>query len=278
MTPDPQTAAPLTDAQITAMLNVARAGIYPHLCYVVALLEGEQLRRAQAVPPQQEASEAEKRQQAVNAAFKAGQAAVRVQELGRVAALVEQWRSEAATAPRLSASMGPARARTMQLALEACADELHAAVSPEARREAQPASLPHTCMGGDPGSGLNGPCYACEDEKRASAGPDVDLTYELYRAASSRVPAPAESLEWQPIETAPPDETTILRPHRIWGPMDVRRITNEQQLGTLSRGIDWQWLNGDLTTAWTESAFLPFWMPLPSVAALQRSRENRSLT
>jgi hypothetical protein len=43
-------------------------------------------------------------------------------------------------------------------------------------QDAQPASLPHTCMGGDPGSSLNGPCYACEDEKAqpASARPDVE--------------------------------------------------------------------------------------------------------
>ena len=80
-------------------------------------------------------------------------------------------------------------------------------------------------------------------------------------AAISRLSATC----WQPIETAPDDDTVILRPHRIWGAMDVRRNVNPKNTSVLAAGIDWKWLNGDYTTAWTEEAFLPFWMPLPAM-------------
>lgn len=44
----------------------------------------------------------------------------------------------------------------------------------EIRQEkAEPAAVPpHTCMGGDPGSGLNGPCSACEQEQAEYAAWD----------------------------------------------------------------------------------------------------------
>lgn len=90
----------------------------------------------------------------------------------------------------------------------------------------------------------------------------------LAKWLESLLPSPEATgaQTWHPIETAPNDDTVILRPHRIWGAMDVQRVTDNtrHQLGTLSKGIDWRWLNGDLTTAWTEEAFLPFWMPRPA--------------
>lgn len=89
----------------------------------------------------------------------------------------------------------------------------------------------------------------------------------VLRAADPGVGGGSSS-PWQPIETLKPDPNiVVLRPHRIWGAMDVRYLTDEQRStvhGTLQAGIPWRWMNGDYTTAWTEEAFLPFWMPLPA--------------
>src|SRR5262245_22251664 len=64
---------------------------------------------------------------------------------------------------------------------------------------------------------------------------------------------------WQPIEsfTGGPHDV-VLRPHRIWGQMDVKRMPVDID------GKHYDWMNGDYTTAWPEEAFLPFWMPLPA--------------
>lgn len=71
---------------------------------------------------------------------------------------------------------------------------------------------------------------------------------------------------WQPIETLDIDDATvILRPHRIWGPMDVKRNLNPAV-------TPHPWVNGDLTTAWPERAFLPFWMHLPLPPVLQEPK------
>lgn len=90
--------------------------------------------------------------------------------------------------------------------------------------------------------------------------PDVPMPLPPEQARQAEWEA-----QWQPIATAPKDDTVILRPHRIWGAMDVRRISeaDAERVSVLSRDIPWAWLNGDYTTAWTESAFLPFWMPRP---------------
>jgi hypothetical protein len=73
--------------------------------------------------PEVEPGESEKRQQAVSAAYQAGQASVRVLS----SRLAERWRNEASAAASLIDGMGAACARTAQLTLEACADELEAA-------------------------------------------------------------------------------------------------------------------------------------------------------
>jgi hypothetical protein len=103
-------------------------------------------------------------------------------------------------------------------------------------------------------------CELCEDI--------VAFGTEQYRAGASAERARQQGLiqTWQPIATAPKDGTVILRPHRIWGAMDVRYITDSdaQRVSVLADGIPWRWLNGDYTTAWTDEAFMPFWMPLPS--------------
>jgi len=77
---------------------------------------------------------------------------------------------------------------------------------------------------------------------------------------------PEQITAWRDIATFRADsQEVILRPHRIWGAMDVRRITDAEarNVTTLSKGIDWRWMNGDMSTAWTEDAFYPFWMPRP---------------
>jgi hypothetical protein len=49
---DTQPPAVLSDAELAQLLNIARAGHYPKVSYVIALLEAEQQRRAQAVQAQ----------------------------------------------------------------------------------------------------------------------------------------------------------------------------------------------------------------------------------
>jgi len=72
-----------------------------------------------------------------------------------------------------------------------------------------------------------------------------------------------EGQGWQDIATAPKDGTVILRPHRIWGAIDVRYAVEPLSVTTLTAGTKWEWLNGDYTTAWPDDAFLPFWQRLP---------------
>lgn len=85
-----------------------------------------------------------------------------------------------------------------------------------------------------------------------------DCADELEAALSSPRSPQWETDGWQPIATAPKDaDTVILRPHRIWGAMDVRYKP------TTINGKPFNWLNGDYTTAWPDEAFLPFWRPIP---------------
>lgn len=69
-------------------------------------------------------------------------------------------------------------------------------------------------------------------------------------------------MEWQPIESLPDDikqdGTVVLRPHYIYGAMDVR-----WKPGIYGEGKHYNWINGDYTTAWPDEAFSPHWMPLP---------------
>lgn len=64
--------------------------------------------------------------------------------------------------------------------------------------------------------------------------------------------------DWQPLETCPMNDTTVLRPHLIWGAMDVRWKPEGRK-----DGHRFPWMNGDYTHAWPSEAFLPYWMPLP---------------
>lgn len=104
---------------------------------------------------------------------------------------------------------------------------------------------------------------------RGRGYPDIVMTDAMDALALRTVLA---EREWQPVETVPRDGTVVLRPHRIWGAMDVRYITETDavRVSVLANGIKWCWLNGDYTTAWTESAFMPYWMPLPPPPAEAR--------
>lgn len=82
----------------------------------------------------------------------------------------------------------------------------------------------------------------------------------LFREAADALEA---AVTWQPIETFKDDQlddVVILRPHRIWGAMDVKR--NRHLVST--DGTAYPWVNGDCTNMWPEEAFLPFWMPRPT--------------
>jgi len=84
----------------------------------------------------------------------------------------------------------------------------------------------------------------------------------INKAEAEKQHAAVETLRqergWQPIETYVVKDEAILRPHRIWGAMDVRYKETPT-----TRGDVWHWVNGDYTTAWPDEAFLPFWMSLP---------------
>jgi len=100
-----------------------------------------------------------------------------------------------------------------------------------------------------------------------------------YRLAAEMIAHGADAVEalaakWHPIATAPKDGTVILRPHVIWGAMDVRYNVKGLPVTALTAGVNWEWLNGDYTTAWPDTAFHPWWMPLPSPPALGLTGEE----
>ncbi|WP_296200533.1 hypothetical protein [uncultured Hyphomicrobium sp.] len=69
-----------------------------------------------------------------------------------------------------------------------------------------------------------------------------------------------EMVEWRPIETAPRDGTIIQRPHTTWGAMSVRHKRPDQSEEFLH---GFSWMAADYSVLWPESAFLPFWLPIP---------------
>lgn len=115
--------------------------------------------------------------------------------------------------------------------------------------------------------------YVTIDPSRPGERLPVPTPRALCVALAAEVRERRAQAGWQPIATYGADPLNpnpiVLRPHRIHGSMDVRRLTEAelesfQRGGVLTRDIDWQWLNGDSTTAWVEASFLPYWMPLPA--------------
>lgn len=90
--------------------------------------------------------------------------------------------------------------------------------------------------------------------------PHVTNDYIIGDALTEAAAYIREVVEWRPIETAPRDGTIIQRPHTTWGAMSVRHKRPDQSEEFLH---GFSWMAADYSVLWPESAFLPFWLPIP---------------
>lgn len=100
-----------------------------------------------------------------------------------------------------------------------------------------------------------------EDAEFESAKRQID---DALAAAWNRRSA-ADPLAWQPISTAPSDESTLIRWHRIW----KCEVAVQRNNGRIPGYPEWITATNDQT--WPEDAFLPFWrrpMASPNAATM----------
>jgi hypothetical protein len=107
-------------------------------------------------------------------------------------------------------------------------------------------------------------CQECGLQTRRSVGPEVVVSLWNTRAeAADRLQHQDRLNGWQPIETAPSDETPVLLWHRLW----KRGISQ----GFFDAERNWWRISDEAGNVIGVGIFPSHWMPLPEPPALTQS-------